>query len=91
MSVATIKLLDVQTGESRLYYDDSWSNSGRYHYEDGNGSCDCNRGLYFEYAHGVSPQDAETYECGHEAMKVESVFYQGRIVYSEIDGTAYPY
>jgi len=62
-----VTILDSVTGEQRSYQDDFvWSQDpddfSEYIWSDGNYSCDCNRGLFFERAAGI-PYSGETV-CG---------------------------
>ena len=87
MTGASVKITSTETGESRIYLDEYFDGeTGVWAYEDGNQSCDCNRSLYFEYAHGISPQDADMAECSTvgNVYRIDSIFWDGRFWMSEL-------
>ncbi len=61
-----------ETGEVRVYRTDTginpWTGSEIYDWEQGNHSCDCNRGACFERA--ADPDDWDFHDCGETAFDV---------------------
>jgi hypothetical protein len=57
-----------------------------YIWEEGNFRCDCNRHLFFQYAAGVSVQEAmrELYPCGETDYRVLKIEDEGgRVLYAD--------
>lgn len=70
-----IAITKVEMGETRVYDDPTFS---EFWWEEGNGGCDCNRELCFEYA--GSPEEDEsqiflrigdTLQCGDGRFTIE--------------------
>lgn len=77
---ATVSILDTVTGEAHLFADEHFNSADdTYIWEDGNYSCDCNRGLHYG-------RDFDEVGCGEGRYKV-AIFCEGRFVYSEMGGT----
>ena len=77
--VATRKEFDYHTS-----VDEKYADGQRFYYEDGNGSCDCNRKLMFGYAQETSFSDEET-PCGQSRYLVR-VMVGERVVLDELEG-----
>ncbi len=82
---AAVTIRNTETGEVRVFMDDTWANAGEYHYSDGNGSCDCNRSIYFARAAGMDPHEAymQHDDCGDGKYHIDSVVYRGELVWRE--------
>ena len=66
------RIREVTSGREVDYLTDvdaKYSDSQRFWWEEGNGSCDCNRKLFFGYAQGIEFTDEET-PCTQSAYKV---------------------
>jgi hypothetical protein len=82
----TIRIREVSTGkevDSIQEVENKYLDNQRFYYEDGNGSCDCNRKLMFGYAQGIEFSDEET-PCGHSKYLVR-VSIGERIVLDELE------
>lgn len=92
MAAASVKITNTRTGESLIYLDEYFDGEmSLWAYEQGNYSCDCNRSLFFEYAHGVSPQDADMAECSNSenVYRIDSIFWDGSFWLSELKPNTY--
>lgn len=85
----TARIRENTTGEVREYHDahaiiaDGEEHPSTYIWEDGNYACDCNRGLFFQYAAGVAPDDADS-DCGDGRFSVQLINPQtGTVYYDE--------
>jgi hypothetical protein len=89
---ADVHLLDTLTGERAVYHsteyvdnDGVWS---PYMWEEGNFSCDCNRGIFFEQATAITDDDAGPLEhpCGEGRYRVERIIdlRDGAELYAEL-------
>lgn len=61
------------TGEIRVYRNDmAWQpDHSHWHWTEGNYGCDCNRHLFWQYADGVEPENADwDHECGTLSFSV---------------------
>lgn len=89
-----VAMLDTVTGERRVYRDDfDWQDANEtpeetrhtiaYMYEDGNYSCDCNRGKFFAESGGEGAPDLP---CDGERIVVESIVERGtgKRIYSDL-------
>jgi hypothetical protein len=86
MTKVTLTILEVASGEVRLRFhdiEDKYADNQRFYYEDGNGSCDCNRKIEFGLGGGVEFLDEET-PCGSVGYKVR-VRVGDDVVYDEIN------
>jgi len=84
VSCLTVKITDTITGDSRLFSSDmEWY--GDYIWSEGNFSCDCNRYLFFQRALNMD-EDGES-PCGDDRYTIDSIFHDGKIVYTEMDAT----
>jgi hypothetical protein len=82
---ASVKITDTKTGESRIYLDDWFDGELQvWAYQEGNYSCDCNRYLFFQRAANAD-EDDEDIGCGDDRFVIDSIFWQGKIWYSELD------
>lgn len=69
------KIREVASGREVDYITDvdaRYADSQRFWWEEGNGSCDCNRKLFFGYAQGIEFSDEET-PCTQYAYKVRVI------------------
>lgn len=85
-----VHLLDTQTGERAVYqttqYADMDYEGGVFNpfwWEEGNGSCDCNRELFFRRARDEDEPDEVT--CGDRRFRIERILHgeTGELLYSE--------
>lgn len=54
----TMTLIDITEVATGITVTVEWDGEGaEFWWEEGNGSCDCNRWLYFQRAHGIEPDD----------------------------------
>ena len=88
-SIATMTAIeDTKTGEVHTWanweslHHGEWSD---FWWADGNGRCDCNRALFFRYAVGMTPDEADQGdECGSGRYRVCSIVTErGLLFYSE--------
>jgi hypothetical protein len=73
------------TGETRAYavnWDDT-EGASTWGWAEGNYGCDCNRSLFFQYAKGIQPDDAEEAPCGEGAYSVKIMTSDGRILFED--------
>jgi hypothetical protein len=88
---ADVYLLDTLTGERAVYrsieYVDNDGEWSPYVWEEGNFSCDCNRGIFFEQVSPVIEDDAGPLEhpCGEGRYRVEQIIdlRDGATLYAE--------
>jgi len=66
---AVVTITDTTTGEVAKYAEPCWEPVSAYMWGDGNYSCDCNRGLFFERAKGNDP-DLFEFDCGDGRFRV---------------------
>lgn len=84
MKHITAPIRNNETGETRLYeYDieDQHAEGQVFWWEEGNGSCDCNRMIFFCQIKG---EDDDERECGDTLFHVEYITIDG--VRHKIDG-----
>jgi hypothetical protein len=77
-----VKIKKVETGEVREYFDEylvGEDGFDPYMWQEGNYSCDCNRGDFFARANGEEDPD---HDCGDELYKVH-IEVDGVVLYSE--------
>ena len=67
-------ITDTETGETRIYEDEYPYND--FLWTEGNYSCDCNRGLFFERAGGREP-DPHEHMCGFSRFTIEVIEWRG--------------
>jgi hypothetical protein len=78
-----IEIRRNEDGVVRTYHQDfPWDAGSDYLWGAGNYSCDCNRSLFFQYAVGLTAQEADDYECtdGRFAVRITE---GGRLVYKD--------
>lgn len=81
-----IKITDTTTGETRTYHNETdWDDVSEFDWFENNRSCDCNRGLYFEYAIGKTWETAGDFECGDVRFKVVCFDMNGNILAADDD------
>lgn len=68
------EILNIKTGEIRIYDmpDCKDEDANTFIWEEGNFSCDCNRGIFFDRATGEEKDDSD-YPCGDDSYAVLSV------------------
>ncbi len=67
-----VRIREVETGkevDSLQDVEEEYLDNQRFYYEEGMGSCDCNRKLMFGYAQDINFSDEET-PCGGSKYKV---------------------
>lgn len=69
MRRATVAITDATTGETATFIEPDWEPISAYMWRDGNYSCDCNRGLFFERAKGGNPE-LFAFDCGDVRFSV---------------------
>jgi hypothetical protein len=82
-----VRIREVETGkEIDSYHDveEKYRDNQRFYYEEGNGSCDCNRKLMFGYARGIEFSDEETPCTG--GRYVVQVIIDGETILNEFGG-----
>jgi len=84
-----IEIKDLSSGETRFSTSDLIEGDEKgipslYIYQDGNFSCDCNRGLFFGRSVGIEP-DEETC-CGDDRYSLNVYSIGGEIIYKEFEG-----
>lgn len=82
--------LEIKRNSDGLISIDIWNDwaYNDYWFEEGNGSCDCNRELFWLRAQGLMKDYTET-ECGDDRYSLRlSNNITGEILYNEIDETA---
>lgn len=77
----------MRDGACRVY-ETMWDikEGSTYLWEEGNYRCDCNRHLFWQYANGVSVQEAteKPHPCTEGAYRIDKIeLLDGSIVYSE--------
>lgn len=95
MSGILVEILNTRTGEMRpLAPRDAWSEERiagddeqargiEIWWSEGNGSCDCNRGAYFDRAGGVEPE-IDDHLCSAENAYLVRLTIDDVIVFDEI-------
>lgn len=85
-----IHIRNNQTGEVRTYQDDVLFSCPVFWWTIGNGSCDCNREIYFQRARGEEPDlDADTCSEGRYSVILEDAD-TGRELHREFESFAFP-
>ncbi len=69
---ATVSILDTNTGISHIFTDQYYDGRAS-DWDDGNYSCDCNRGIACGHDQ----------ECGYGRYRVLGIFYDGKFDYCE--------
>lgn len=87
---ALIYIKNVELGEIRKIKDDYLcifelgDDPSLYWWEDGNGSCDCNRGREFYRSNGIEADP----KCGHESFLIKIINPKtSEVVYNEFEGS----
>jgi hypothetical protein len=84
MGKITVKIREVATGKEVDFdteMEEKYLDSLGFYYQEGNGSCDCNRKLMFGQAQGINFSDEET-PCSFTQYIVQ-VFVDGKICLDE--------
>jgi hypothetical protein len=77
-----ISIIRNSDGLLRTYVEDfEWL--GEYIWAEGNFSCDCNRGLFFDRAGGDEPEWA-AHDCGETGYSIRICDEDGNILYDEL-------
>jgi hypothetical protein len=86
-----VKIRNNETGEIRDFYtdtiisDDEGFEWNDYWWSEGNASCDCNRGLFFEEANGKKYEEIDT-ECGDGKYSINIYSEKNnKLLYSEFN------
>jgi hypothetical protein len=82
----TIHIREVSTGKEVSIVEeveDRYLDTERFYYEEGNGSCDCNRKLMFGRALGIEFSDPET-PCGSGKYQIR-VSIGDHVILDELD------
>jgi len=53
-------------------------------WEEGNYSCTCNRGTFFDRTCGIPEEEIPDYQCGDDEYLVEIKDWEGKIIFSEL-------
>lgn len=83
-------ITDTKTGETRVCrMDFDWTESSAFWWDEGNFSCDCNRGATFSRAGGEDPdalddeEDAARFPCGDNRYWVRCVSDDGAVLFED--------
>jgi len=82
-----VRIRNNETGEIRDYHTEGFGEEGKpnaWYYSDGNGSCDCNRTLYFQRAN--KEEEYFDTECGDVKFSIQIINQDGKVYYDELEG-----
>lgn len=93
----TVRIRCNATGKVRTYsdewlceptkYDEDWRTGLEFHWTDGNGGCDCNRGRFFAIAGGEEPPELDCWPEGRFTV-LDATFPDGEVIPIDVEAKA---